>query len=141
LYLIQVKLINIKSFDNPVEAHLYRTILEDEGIHCEIFDELTVGLNPLYNITLGGIRLMISDADAERASLLLQEIESRPFVDDEAQKIHCPKCRSTELYNGFKTLKGIKGFLTGIVVVLLTVYPFYVRSRYRCKACGTEFKN
>jgi len=135
-----VNLINIKSFDNPVEAHLFRTILEDEGIRCEIFDELTVGLNPLYNITVGGIRLMIAEADVERAALLLKEVGSRPLVNEQEEKIVCPKCGSSELYHGFKTLKGIKGFFTGVVTVLLMVYPFYLRSRYRCKSCGTEFK-
>jgi hypothetical protein len=32
-------MITIKTFDNPVEAHILKSRLESEGIHCYLFDE------------------------------------------------------------------------------------------------------
>ncbi|MHB1279582.1 MAG: putative signal transducing protein [Bacteroidia bacterium] len=66
-----MNLITLKTFDNPIEAHLFRTVLENEGIPCKIFDELMVGLNPLYTITVGGVKLKIRETDLEAALEIL----------------------------------------------------------------------
>lgn len=136
-----MNLITLKTFDNPMEAHLFRTVLENEGIPCEIFDELMVGLNPLYNITVGGVKLKIRDSDLEAAMEILNRNEAMPYTNEADMAITCPNCGSNNLYSGFKSLKGVKGFFTAIVTILLFVYPFYIRTRFRCKECDTEFKS
>jgi hypothetical protein len=73
-----MNLITLKTFDNPIEAHLYRTILENEGIACEVFDEMTLGLNPFYNMAGGGVKLKIAEEDLEEATVILQKMESLP---------------------------------------------------------------
>ncbi len=135
-----MNLITLKTFDNPVEAHLFRTVLENEGIPCEIFDELMVGLNPLYNITVGGVKLKIRESDLEAALEIINRVEAAPYTNETDKVITCPNCGSSNLYPGFKSLRGIKGFFTALASILLFVYPFYIRSRYRCKECDTEFK-
>lgn len=71
-----MNLITLKTFDSPIEAHLYRTILENEGISCEVFDEMTLGLNPFFNMAGGGVKLMIAEEDLEEASVIIRRIES-----------------------------------------------------------------
>lgn len=135
-----MKLITVRIFDNPIEAHLLRTRIESEGIYCFLFDENIVGLNPLYNVTVGGIKLKISEDDIDRVEAILLEIEKRPVTDDNNVEITCPNCNSKEIISGFKSMKGIKGILAVIIAFLFMVFPIFFDTVYRCKNCGTEFK-
>lgn len=54
-----MELITLKTFDNSIEAHLMKSKLKSENIVCFLFDENIVGLNPVYNIAVGGIKLKV----------------------------------------------------------------------------------
>ena len=135
-----MSLITAKTFDNPIDAHLLRSKLENEGIQCFLFDENIVGINPLYNVTVGGIKLKILEEDVEKVKAILSEMEGRPFTDEEDKEIACPNCNSTAVISGLRSMKGFRGVLSAIASLLLTLYPFYYKSVYKCKACGREFK-
>jgi len=136
-----LSLITIKTFDNFGEAHVLRAKLESEGVACYLFDENMMTLNPLYNVTIGGIKLKINDADKALAQQIISEIEVTPFTNKADKVLKCPNCQSTDLYSGFISMKGFKGILTSIVSFLLFIYPFYIKRVYKCKKCNTEFKN
>lgn len=135
-----MELITIKTFDNLIEAHLLKSKLESEIIKCYLFDENIVGLNPLYNITVGGIKLKINKADMEKATLIINETEESALTNEQGEAIKCPNCKSEEIYSGFKSMKGVKGVISAITSFLLMVFPIYFRIAYRCKNCGKEFK-
>lgn len=63
----------IKAFQEPLEANLARMRLEAEGIPCFLADENIVGIQPFYNLPVGGIKLTVREADAERAEAILSE--------------------------------------------------------------------
>lgn len=130
----------VKAFDNPIEAHLLKTKLESEGIPCFLKDEHIISLNPLYNYAVGGIKLMIRSADLEAAQAIIQEIDQAPSLDENDQQITCPQCGSTDLYNHYKSIKGTKGLLSAIFSFLMTTFPIYYKSVYKCKNCASEFK-
>ena len=132
--------ITIKTFDNPIDAHLLRSKLESEGVRCFLFDENIVGLNPLYNVTVGGIKLKINEDDSDKVKAILAEIENSPFTDEYDEVISCPKCQSKDIIAGFKSMKGIRGIISAIVSFVLMVLPVYHDSVYRCRNCETEFK-
>lgn len=67
-------LITFKTFDNPIDAHILRCKLENEGILCYLFDEHIVSINPLFNLTVGGIKLKINDYHLYQAQTILKEI-------------------------------------------------------------------
>lgn len=134
-----MKLVTLKTFENSIEANLLRSKLESEGILCFLFDENMVSLNPLYNITLGGIKLKIREADAQKALQIIEEVETTPFTDEQDRQVQCPNCRSTQLYSDFKSVRDITGILTFIVSLLFFVFPFYYKSVYKCRQCGAEF--
>ena len=75
-------LVTIKTFDNSIDAHMLRSRLENEGIGCYLFDENVVSLNPLYNVTVGGIKLKINDFDVEKAQVIINEVEQAPILND-----------------------------------------------------------
>jgi hypothetical protein len=82
-----VNLITLKTFDNPIEAHLYRTVLENEGIPCEIFGEMTLGLTPFYNMPGGGVQLKVAEEDLEEATVIIQSMASTPITNEEDEPI------------------------------------------------------
>ena len=136
-----MKLVTIRTFDNSVDAHIFRSKLESEGIRCYLFDDAMVSLNPIYNVALGGIKLKVGDEDAWRAKEIIAAVENTPVTNEAGVPVTCPNCGSTDLYIGFKSSKGIRGILSAIFSFLLFVYPVYYKSVYRCKNCGTEFKS
>ena len=133
-------LITVKTFDNSVDAHLLKSKFESEGIVCYLFDEHTVSVNPLYNVTVGGIKLKINDFDLEKAQQIYAGIQGSAYTDDAGNAIHCPNCNSTNLFTQYPSRKGVKGFFSSLSALLLTIVTFYSRRVFKCKDCGKEFK-
>ena len=134
-------LITIKTFDSSFDTHLLRSKIESEGINCFIFDENMVSLNPLYSITVGGIKLKINDVDLNKVKEIIERIDNSQLTNENEEVIRCPKCESEKLYNGFKSMKGTKGVISAIISFLFMVFPIYYSTVYKCKSCGNEFKN
>lgn len=135
-----MKLIIIKIFDNAFEAHILKGKLESEGIESFLFDEYTVSVNPMFNQTIGGIKLKVKSEDYDDTLEIIKSSKSIPITDDDEKLIQCPNCNSNELYSGFKSVKNVKGFFTTLISWLFGVLPFYYDTVYRCKKCDTEFK-
>lgn len=136
-----MNLIIAKVFDNSIEAHLLRTKLESEGIACFIFDDNMISMNPLYNVGLGGIKLKVREEDFGRALEIIRDIDNSKSTDEEGNIIQCPECGSSDLYVGYKSMKGTKGMLSAAVSFLFMVFPIYYKTVYKCKICNCEFKN
>lgn len=67
----------IQSFWSTQEAYLAKNRLEAEGIRSFLSDESVTALG-VYTIGIGGIKLLVNQADAERASEILDhEIEAQ----------------------------------------------------------------
>jgi DNA-directed RNA polymerase subunit RPC12/RpoP len=135
-----VELITIKTFDNSIDAHLLKSKLESEGIPCYLFDENMVSINPLYNVTVDGIKLKINAFDKEKVIQIINEIESKNFTNDNDDEISCPNCNSKDLYSDFKSMKDLKGLLSALFAFMFFIYPLYFKRVYKCKNCGYEFK-
>lgn len=135
-----MKLITARVFDNIIDAHLLKTKLESEGINCYIYDENTVTLHPLISNAVGGIKLKIEEPDTERVIELLKQIENTPYKDENNELVKCPKCDSSNLISGYKSMKGLSGILSFIVSFLMMIYPFHYKVVYKCNDCDNEFK-
>lgn len=135
-----MKLVTVRTFDNSIEAHLLKSKLQSENIKCYLFDENIVGLNPLYNIAAGGIKLKINELDLEKASIIIHEADKATLLNDDGDSLCCLRCNSTEIYSKFKSMRGTKGFMSILVALILVVYPIYFKTVNRCKECGYEFK-
>jgi len=133
-------LITIKTFDNPIDAHLLKSKLESEDIVCYLFDEHTVSMNPLYNITIGGIKLKINEFDLEKARIVYDSIHDTPYTDDGGNAVTCPKCESTDLFTEYDTRRGVAAFFSSLIAFFFLVVPFYSKKMFKCKKCGEEFK-
>ena len=68
----------VKTFNAPHEAHIFKMNLEACGIKCYLRDENLVGLDPMYNIAIGGVRLYINEEDREKAIEIMKEDMPHP---------------------------------------------------------------
>jgi len=134
-----MELVTIKTFDNSIDSHLCKSMLESEGIKCYLFDENMVSLNLLLNVTVGGIKLKINETDFEKANKLIKDIDNLPSLDKDNEILECPNCNSTFLISDYKSIKGIKGILSFITSIFFMVFPLYFKRVYKCKDCGMEF--
>lgn len=66
------ELVIIARFGSSIEAHEARFVLEEAEIEAVVSDEAVVTLFPNV-IGLGGVQLLVSEADAGRAVELLQD--------------------------------------------------------------------
>ena len=57
----------IATFTTPEDAHLFRTCLASQGIEGFLLDEHFVQLFWYYSNTIGGVRVVVEDDDAETA--------------------------------------------------------------------------
>jgi len=135
-----LELVTIKIFDNAIEAHLLKSKLESEDIICFLYDENIVGLNPLYNLTVGGIKLKIKKSDVDKASEIIEATDSSVLTNEIGEAIKCPNCQSEDIYNNYKSMNSIKGIFSAIISFLFAVFPLYFKTVYKCKVCDTEFK-
>lgn len=135
-----MKLITLKVFDTAIEARILKNKLEGDGIVCFIFDENIVTLNPLLNFAVGGIRLQVNEEDFSKAKDILNEIDEQPFTNEHGDIIYCPSCGSSSLYSDFKSMKDAKGVIAIVTAFLLSSFPLYAKSVYKCKECDTEFE-
>jgi hypothetical protein len=147
-------LITVATFSQPIEGHLVRARLETEGIPCFLADAHTISANWFYSNAIGGVKLQVRAADAQRARVLVEEELERhqserddidwtavdpdwtfdgSQADDDAHS--CPTCGSTEVfYEKFsRPLIFLSILLLGIPV------PFLSR-RWSCRGCGRSWK-
>ena len=58
----------IATFTTPEDAHLFRAYLGAQGIEGFLLDEYLVQLFWYYSNAIGGVRVVVDDADAEAAT-------------------------------------------------------------------------
>ncbi|MGB0887081.1 MAG: DUF2007 domain-containing protein [Vicingaceae bacterium] len=135
-----MKLVTVRTFDSPIDAHLLKTKLESEGINCYLQDEHSISIDPMHSYALGGIKLQINDADIEKTKAALKEIDVTPYRDENDKIAQCPKCSSQELIAGYVSMKGFSQVFAAIISILFMIYPMHLKILYKCKKCGNEFK-
>lgn len=124
----------LRSFDNYIEANIVMNMLQHENINCHLKDEHIITIDPLLSPALGGIKLMVHHAQAERAWELMDKAEQAYL-----KTIACPICKKHAL----KTISVTKQFkckLAALASMLLNGQSVEVKKMYQCTACGYDFK-
>lgn len=126
-------MIVIAKFSYPHEANIAKASLDRAGIESHILDKDTVNIQWLYSITMGGVRLMVAESDAEKAIQILSVDFSEPLENevavDKANDV-CPNCGSTELS------EFTKGKRSAFLEFVLLGFPLlFYKHGYKCKQC------
>lgn len=120
-------LLVIRTYGRALDAQIARSRLQASGIPCFLPDEQLSTIDPLLTDALGGVRLQVAAADAERAREILdQPLDLAEELDPEQG---CPYCESpywSERWSSWQVAGGIA--LLGI--------PFrFMRRRCVCHRC------
>lgn len=127
--------IPIQSYTNYIDAHITMGRLEEEGIRCWLKDENTVTIDPILTNAVGGIKIMVSNEQAERAKAVLAAIET-----DRKKKFACPYCGSHNIE--FVTTPRRPGNWFSVLFGLLWAsYAVPIEKVYHCFNCKKEFEN
>jgi hypothetical protein len=124
----------IRSYDNYINANLELGLLKDSDINAYIQDEHTITIDPLLSPALGGMKLMVAEADVPKALKLL-EATNALFLET----IPCPSCNNNTLQKlvNRKSYDTLGGKLWSMLVNGQTVKE---STYYRCYTCGETFE-
>lgn len=136
------QIVTLETYQDPALAHIIRARLEANDIPCFLADENMIGINPLYNQALGGIKLKIFARDMAICQAILaedfpQEEPEQPLADDDTV---CPHCHSSNVRFGPATQNKFN-LWTVFVSFLLLIYPFHSRKAWHCFNCGKDFND
>lgn len=109
--------------------------LEDAGINCWLKDENTVSLNPLWNITVGGIKLMVAEDQVEGAKDLLKQ-----YDEERRSRFVCTQCGSGNI-ELISSNRNVANWVYTIFSFFSFTFNPPVEKIWRCFACGAEFKD
>ena len=70
----------VASYHDPLEAHIACGRLRAEGIDAHVADDQLAVANWEWRLTLGGTRVRVADADAERARHVLRELDAGGYA-------------------------------------------------------------
>lgn len=59
------------TFENPIEANIILTRLQDAGFSCFLSGENTAGLRPLFDSSISGIQLHVFEKDVKEIETFL----------------------------------------------------------------------
>lgn len=129
-----MQFIQIRSFDNYIEANLVLGMLQENGINCHLKDENTITIDPLLSPAIGGMKLMVYESQAERAKEILTEAE-KEYVST----IPCTKCGEKKIVVK-EFVDKPKNFLAALKSQLLIGQTTPVIKYYCCENCGTVYQ-
>jgi predicted RNA-binding Zn-ribbon protein involved in translation (DUF1610 family) len=123
------------SFDNYMDANLRMMHLQEEGINCWLKDENTVTIDPILSNAIGGIKLMVHEAQYERAADLL-----RTMLNKEKHHRPCPECGSLNV-EFIITNRKAANWLSAFTTFFLGDFAMAPHKAFHCFDCGKEFQD
>jgi hypothetical protein len=127
--------VELRSFDNYIEANIVMHMLQHSRITCHLKDEYMVTLDPLLSPAIGGMKLMVHHTDVEKAWDLMDRAEQEYL-----KSIPCPICKA----HGLKAVIVTKHHsckMSALVSMLLNGHSIEISKVYQCSACGYDFKD
>ena len=125
----------IRAYDNYVEANMKLSMLQDEDIVCYLKDEYTLTIDPLLNIALGGMKLMVHNVQFDRAGAILEKAEAGYL-----QTITCPHCGKNAIHKVTEAIV-YKGLASKLRSILVSGFLQKQKSFYRCSNCRQTFRH
>ena len=128
-----MKFILLNSYNNYIEAHIAKGVLEEAGILSWLKDEFTLTINPILTNAVGGIKIMVAKEDAEKAREILARI-----LADQKLTVICPQCGSHNI-ELVSTPRKASNWLTAISTFFISDYAIALDKVNHCFDCKHEF--
>jgi Putative prokaryotic signal transducing protein len=126
--------VELRSFDNYIEANIVMNMLQHYNINCHLKDENILTIDPLLSPALCGMKLMVHHVHVEKAWGLIDVAEQEYL-----RKIPCPVCHAHAL-KAVSITKTHRSRLSALASMLLNGHSVEVTKFYRCSNCGYDFK-
>jgi len=128
--------VRIATAAQPFESDSIQMKLEAEGIDSVTEGEMTVAIDPLLSNAIGGIQILVDEADEERAREVVAQHREEEKESIEIRSRTCPECGSE---NGLLIRRPLWfGFLLVLtigIIALICPWP-----KYRCPDCGHKWR-
>ena len=104
----------IARFQYSTEAQIIKGLLEADGIHVFLSDNITIDTDPLVSNAIGGVKLKVY-ANQEQEAMEILETIGTYSLDDNGDPVTCPNCQGEkiELFSTIKNGKAFFAFLIG----------------------------
>jgi DNA-directed RNA polymerase subunit RPC12/RpoP len=122
--------VQLRSYDNYLNANMQLSMLKEQGINCYIKDEYTITIDPLLSPAIGGMKLMVDELQIDGAEQILKSADQE-FL----QTIACPNCGHHSLAQVVQ-IKTPTGFLQKIKSILVNGQEQEIKKYYQCTVCG-----
>jgi len=123
----------VEIFSNYIDANIITGRLQAEDINCWLKDEHTVTIDPILTNAVGGIKLMVAEAQAERCIELLNQYKA-----EKQAAIRCPNCGSAEIQL-VSTPRKPENWISAFLGFFLGDYAFGTKKVYHCFSCEKEY--
>jgi transposase-like protein len=134
-------LVTLRSYRDPIDAHVHKASLEAAGIPAFIADDNLIGVQWLYSTAVGGAKLKVLSSDVAAAAEVLEadsssELAAIPEARDSAgDGDACPVCGSSQVESSSL-------FRRSLAVSLILELPLFLwRRRWVCGACGYSWRH
>jgi hypothetical protein len=141
---LPVRLVTVADYIFSPLAYLSQAKLESEGIRSFVFDEHIINADWLYLIAIGGVKLKVGEADAEKAIRILKEVRDSVPGTSEQPGEGCPRCLSSFIH--YETFHVRRTYIVMAISVLFGTQfaifiPIFIKKKWKCNSCGYEWKN
>ena len=126
--------VQLRSFDNYIEANIVLNMLRHHNVTCHLKDENIITIDPFLSPALGGMKLMVHHVHVERAWDLMEQAE-----EEYLKSIACPVCHAHAL-KAVRITKQHRCKLAALASMLLNGHTVELTKIYRCGKCGYDFK-
>lgn len=120
----------------PMDASLLQMELEAHGIDSVQDGEYTVAIDPLLSNAIGGIRVLVAEADEAAAREVLAEFYRKRREDETALERTCPAC-------GAENAQRVKRSPVFWILIVITLGIFSLLvpwRRFECPECGHRWR-
>ena len=128
-----MEFVQLRSFDNYIEANIVLGMMQQSNINCHLKDEYLVTIDPLLSPAVGGMKLMVHNSQIERAWGLMNKAE-----ENYLKSISCPVCKKHSL-TIVQVTKKYKSKLAAFASMLLNGQSIETKKLYKCTACNYDF--
>ncbi len=126
--------VELRSFDNYIEANIVLNMLQHHNINCHLKDENIITIDPLLSLALGGMKLMVHNSHVQKAWDMLEKAEL-----DYLKTVPCPVCKKHTLAV-ISITKKHSCKLAALASMILNGHSVEIKKMYRCTHCGYDFK-
>lgn len=103
----------VATYADPLEAQIARGLLQAEGIDAHLGDEHAALANWEWRLAIGGTKLRVPEAQAERARAVLQAMDAGDYaIDDDAEP--SPGLSAPDRESGSSRLAWVVSMLLGL---------------------------